>query len=107
MDRARTNQADSGSSRTVQGNRAIPDGRFHVAPETCDIALQEAATCSTLPASASPNADWRAKRGLFQAAKPAIDPPRYASSPNVKIHGAAPIIAAPRVSFRPASESYP
>src|SRR4051812_22903025 len=71
----RINQADSGSSRTVQAKR-LSDGRLHVALVGNASARLPAAARSRVPSKAKPNAATSAWAGRFQVASPAIAPAR-------------------------------
>src|ERR1019366_848434 len=72
--RVRVNQADSGSSRTVQGN-SVTSGRLQAARVGCARAQPAAAARSRLPSTAKANATTRAEAGrCFHVPNPVASP---------------------------------
>src|SRR5260370_36222858 len=96
----RMNQADSGSSLTVQA-KSVTDGRLHVALLGKVRARHPAAANSRLPDTAQPNARTRAASGRFQVESPEIAPARNASNAAARIGPGSPINLAPLESSRP------
>src|ERR1035437_2857418 len=96
-------QADSGSSRTVQG-KSVTSGRLQVALLGRARARPEATASSRLPSTAKANATTRAAAGRFQVARAERAPIKNEANPAARNGSGEPINPAPRDSFRPSSE---
>src|SRR5450756_402237 len=110
--RVSVNQAESGSSRTVQG-KSVTSGRLQVAPLGWARARQEATIRSRLPRTAKENGTIRAASGRgFQVpipvvnpvARPETAPARSEANAAARKGSGEPINPAPRGSYRPLSE---
>src|ERR1039457_5844386 len=95
--RVSVNQADNGSSRTVQGN-SVTSGRLHVAPVGNARAPTEATASSRLPKTANAKATTRAAAGRFHVASPETAPARKASNAAARKSKAA--SASPRALWK-------
>src|ERR1035437_3561873 len=110
--RVSVNQAESGSSRTVQG-KSVTSGRLHVALLGWARARQEATNRSRLPSTAKANATIRETAGRCfhvpnpapkPAASPETAPARNEANAAARNGSGEPINLAPRGSYRPSSE---